>query len=547
MSQGDSPVVRVTRALAENGFVFRERNDYWLTFSGSLTVEGATHAISLTVHAEGRELPVVVLEQVPEKLQPVAPHLGNTGRLCYAAAGSIVLDVFDIAGQTLSCVRRASEVLSSLLRGEMMADLEEEFFAYWGDDICFLDLSNSSNDVVECLVIERGDTGNLLLAVTNDKSRTLERLNAIGMQSRKNVCLAVRRIKTHTKPRPLLGKWPPRTVSDVLNWQGVLDSQSRRKLDAHITEAYKAGAPGVVCLVESPNMPYAFIVRFATPTKEPGKRHALNARETVYKASVSPMACYRIDDEYIAKRNSPTMATLAKRKIALIGCGTIGGFLGELLLKAGAGSDGGKLALVDNDILLPQNVGRHRLGFNSVLKNKALALGEELRRNAPGAIVEGFPVDAMQADLHAYDIVVNATGEEAIGHLLTAKLKGECFIPMLTVWVEGPGTAVRALLRDKPIAACTRCLGSLARQPLYPTVEGGVPVLLAGQGCESLYVPFPATASVQAACLAADMLVEWAGGTTTPRLQTRVLDAHYRKGADDQDPQTQPGCPACGS
>lgn len=548
MTSPDSPIAGLTSALAAHGFVhLGPGKDGWLTFTGSLTAEGAAHPILLAVHPEGRELPLVALENVPDKLRPVAPHLGSNGVLCYAAAGSVVLDVFDIAGQTLACIDRAAQVLSSLLRGEMIADLEEEFFAYWRGDACFLDLRQSSSDNLECVIAKQGDLGRLAVFVTNDRVRALEKVKALGAQPDDSIQATVRRIKTEVKPRPLLGNWPPRTVRDVLHWQGVLDAPCRRKLDEHITEVFRSGQHWMLCVIESPKMPYAFWVDFTEFLEVQGIRRVAQARELVYRARVMPVHCMRIDDEYIAQRNAPGQATLAKRRIAVLGCGTIGGFLAELMVKAGAGSNGGELALVDNDILLPQNIGRHRLGFHGILKNKATVLADEMRRGMPGTNIRALPVDAMQASLAGFDMVVNATGEEALGHLLTAKLVGPQFVPTLSVWVEGPGTAVRALLRDSPSAACTRCLSSVERRPLYGVVDGEMPMQLAGQGCEGLYVPFPASVSVQAACLAVDMLTAWAGGNPSPRLRTRVLDEHFRKGAQDQDPPALTGCPACGT
>lgn len=539
---------RLIRALSDRGFIHKGPDaDNWLKFVGTLSAGEEVHAVRLAVHPEGRELPMIALERVPQKLQPVAPHLGADGLLCYAARGTVVLDVFDIAGQTLACIKRAEEMLGSLLRGEMVADLEEEFFAYWHGDVCFLDLRGTSHDPVEGMLVGRANEEGSLIALTNDKARTLEKIKAIGLQPRRNVQISVCRIRTQAMPRPLLGKWPPRTVSDILNWQSALDSPCRRKLDEHITEAYRSGANGAICLIESPKMPYGFIVRFSRDDGESSNRDVTRAREIAYQATVMPLSCARIDEEYIAQRNVPGSATLARRRIALVGCGTIGGFLAELLVKAGAGSDGGELALVDDDSLLPQNIGRHRLGFNSILKNKATALVEELSRAAPVARIHAFPEDVMAVSLQGYDIVVNATGEEALGHLLTSKLTGTNFVPTLTVWVEGPGTAVRALLRDSPSAACTRCLNSSSRQLLYPVVDGNIALKLEGHGCESLYVPFPASASVQAACLAADMLIAWAGANPGHRLRTRVLDDKFSKGAHDQNPRIQPECPACSS
>lgn len=91
MTSPDSPIAGLTSALAAHGFVhLGPGKDGWLTFTGSLTAEGAAHPILLAVHPEGRELPLVALENVPDKLRPVAPHLGSNGVLCYAAAGSVV-------------------------------------------------------------------------------------------------------------------------------------------------------------------------------------------------------------------------------------------------------------------------------------------------------------------------------------------------------------------------------------------------------------------------------------------------------------------------
>lgn len=44
-------------------------------------------------------------------------------------------------------------------------------------------------------------------------------------------------------------------------------------------------------------------------------------------------------------------------------------------------------------------------------------------------------------DLRQADLVIDATGEEAVGHALTASIgRKKRFIPTLTVWVEGPAS-----------------------------------------------------------------------------------------------------------
>lgn len=183
--------------------------------------------------------------------------------------------------------------------------------------------------------------------------------------------------------------------------------------------------------------------------------------------------------------------------------------------------------------------------MNHLFHNKAVALAEELSRSAPSAILRPLPVDVMSVDLSAVDFVIDATGEEALGHLLVGKLSGSAFRPSLSVWIEGPGTAVRALLRESLDAACVRCLKSVDRVPLYHVVDGELPSTFAGHGCESLYVPFSATASMQAACLGLEMTLDWVNGDVAPRLRTRVLDTGLRPGCEDIDAPRLPSCPAC--
>lgn len=260
------------------------------------------------------------------------------------------------------------------------------------------------------------------------------------------------------------------------------------------------------------------------------------------------MTAVRIDDEYICQRNTPGKPTLAGKRIALVGCGTIGGFLAELLVKAGAGVSGGELLLIDHDELMPNNVGRHRLGLNHAFRNKAVALKSELSEGAPTANLRALPVKVQEAELGPLDLLIDATGEEGLSYRLTRRFAdASTFVPMLTAWVEGPGVAVRALLRDSQEHGCTRCLCKAHGEQLFPVIEGVMPEELAGHGCESLYVPFSATVSIQAACLAMDMVSDWLSGNPFPRLRTVLTRKGFMKATEDLDVPRREECPACAS
>ncbi|WP_346015202.1 ThiF family adenylyltransferase [Pseudomonas aeruginosa] len=275
------------------------------------------------------------------------------------------------------------------------------------------------------------------------------------------------------------------------------------------------------------------------------KTKLADRRDSSFGLKVMPVSVIRIDDRYLAQRNIPKSKTLAGKRIALVGCGTIGGYLSDMLVKAGAGSCGGKLTLVDFDGLLPQNIGRHRLGFPDLLSNKAEAMAKELKRLSPGVEVHALPVDVRQAQLGKLDLLIDATGEESLGHWLCGRYRAPT--PMLSVWIEGPGTAVRALLRTNASGACYRCLWQSHRRGELRSTIDALPNILAGHGCEGLYVPFPASVSVQAASLGAEMALDWVKGVHSPALRTRLIDQTHHLATPDCDPLRDHDCPLCNS
>jgi hypothetical protein len=236
------------------------------------------------------------------------------------------------------------------------------------------------------------------------------------------------------------------------------------------------------------------------------------------------------------------MKTLEHKKIVVVGCGTIGAYLAEMLVKAGAGAGEGELVLIDSDILSAANLGRHRLGFPSIGHNKANALRDELSRSMPDARIRSLPIDVRKANLTKADLIVDATGEQTVSDYLAASHTGTT---QVNVWIEGPGVAVRALIRRNAQEACVQCLTQLVREGAYATTVEDMPKVYAGQGCESEYVPFPASVSMQAACLASEMVMDWAAGKASPALRTQVVDRAFMKSAPDCTIPKLPGCPAC--
>lgn len=535
-------VADVIEAFKQRGFEFVDKtDDGWLRLHGQLIPPHADKGCPCEVQLDPAffDLPRIRLLGIPPELPAAVPHLGAGGELCYLAKGTVVLDIYDPVGQSLACLQRAAVVLGQILKGEMTEDLAEEFFAYWDGWLCFVDIQGEDLGRQNCLVAQIN--GNSLWFITDNEDRTTKKLKSLGYQVTDQTVLNYR-IKTSAQPRPVTNHWPPETVADVLAWQSTLDPRCRRKIHERIKEGERKKANGVLIVIESPLMTYGFAVLYDRQSQvQKGKLS--DRRDSSYGLKAMPVSVVRIDDRYLAQRNMPNSKTLAGKNLAVVGCGTIGGYLSDMLVKAGAGTCGGKLTLVDCDHLLPQNIGRHRLGFPDLLSNKAEAMSKELMRLAPGADIRALPVDVRQAQLGRLDLLIDATGEESLGHWLCGKYPPP--MPMLSVWIEGPGTAVRALLRMNASGACFRCLWhSNNRGGLRSTLDP-LPVILAGHGCEGLYVPFPASVSVHAASLGAEMTLDWVNGVYSPALRTRLLDSAKQLATPDCDPPRDRECPVC--
>lgn len=169
-------------------------------------------------------------------------------------------------------------------------------------------------------------------------------------------------------------------------------------------------------------------------------------------------------------------------------------------------------------------------------------MADELRRLAPGVSIEAVTLDAREVDLSDQHLLIDATGEESLGHWLADYYPRPTQV--LSVWIEGPGVAVRTLLR-KPQGGCYRCLWQFTRRGEFCSTTEPLPNILAGHGCEGLYVPFSASASIQAASLGLDAALDWANDIISPALRTRVLDRDFAQAAPDGELPIEPDCPAC--
>ncbi|WP_462387962.1 ThiF family adenylyltransferase [Acidovorax sp. Q11] len=223
----------------------------------------------------------------------------------------------------------------------------------------------------------------------------------------------------------------------------------------------------------------------------------------------------RADASWIHGRgHSSDQAPLQARKVAFIGCGSIGSEVAELLAKAGVG----ELSFVDSDDLMSANVSRHMLGIAYLGWNKARGVATELRRRLPhlqigSTFASKFehlkPADL--AKLADMDMIVTAgldiEGEAAVNAWRQTLDRPPAY---LSTWVEAYALVGHAVLLFGKDDLMTRFDGE---HPAFRLTDwpAGSGALIVEAGCGNVFQPHGAvdlqTPIAMAAKLALDALL----------------------------------------
>lgn len=128
------------------------------------------------------------------------------------------------------------------------------------------------------------------------------------------------------------------------------------------------------------------------------------------------------------KRMDESHTVLPTRKVAIVGCGSLGSKLAIMLARAGVG----KFMLVDDDLILPDNFVRHDLDWRDIGTHKAAAIARRIELVNPGAECltrthrlggqeSSGSTETLISGLAACDLIVDATADaRAFGYLCAA-------------------------------------------------------------------------------------------------------------------------------
>jgi len=543
------------RYLRGRGFVQLPSQAGVRQFEGSLKCTKGDVRIRLSIENwDFTQYPVIEILELPDGLPRLIPHISASGWFCYLADGTVVLDRYAPDSAVAQCLHIATQELDRLLEDPRYreGELQTEFGASWsiGQDPQPVpaQLGTVGCGDASANAYFMGQLDAQWLLISSDEEEPGRLAKVMGLPAPRNMrdCWVLR-----SKNSPSVGlDGIPDTVGELFTWLKSWDDQLHREFQKRLGKGPFRQSGLLPVVINCPAGWFGFMFELDKLLITGFGKKPLALRQQLHtgrrSTKLTRLSLSEISPDFIHSRNL-NFPSLKGKRIVLLGCGAIGGYLAEGLVRLGAGTGVGELLLVDPDVLAPENLGRHALGMNSLREPKVTTLAARLTLEFPHAKVTpehrraNFPADLVG------DLVINATGEEALCEAMNfhrLELPDYRRPQSLHVWITGEGACTQALWVDIPKFACFRCLrlndGKRTKRFDLGLGNGNLRV----RGCTA-FTPYAVSAPMSAAALALDMVAAWMSGNPSPRFRTRSVEATKVRMPKNDDLRPLQGCPAC--
>lgn len=545
------------RLLRQRGFTDLPRKGATRRFEGVLHYDRGDVRIRLEIYDwDFIEYPRIFLLEAPDDAPVLIPHINAIGGFCYLAAGSAILDRYHPERALAQCLDQATRELNRLATDPLyrQGEFQSEFGASWSIGqlpmpwpVLLGSVAPNTRQADGFLV---GDEGKEYLAISSEPAEIQSLCQARGWSPptlAPTTCWIVRSAAMPTLPIAGL----PLHIGEMFAWIKSWDRQAYGMIQTILGQRDYLLHPFLIVLVHTPAGWFGFALRLDDIKREHYRRKPTVMRQSLHRQAntlaIQRLSVEQVGSDFVHSRNL-TFSSLKDRKVTLIGCGAIGGYLAQALAKLGAGTGAGELILVDDDRLGAENVGRHLLGFESFRLPKTEALQRLLQMQFPSIRItaKGRAVQPF-ADLQG-DLVIDATGEEAVSEALNHYrliIPTLARPPLLHVWLLGNGQCVQSLWQDRTKFACFRCLrrNDPARTPRFDVLRDQDEVRILG--CHA-FTPYAVSSPMSAAALAIDTIIDWLkSGDPSPRFRTRVIENNALRAIKSQNLTPLGSCPAC--
>ncbi len=448
----------------------------------------------------------------------VIPHVDERGKVCFADPEGLVLDRHRPVQVVQEAFERAVQVLTDGVAGRNRTDFADEFEAYWrqlpgiiaGDSVL-----DPADEVTRVIIAT--DEAKKHITVAGSESDLSAFYNGVDVGGKYTLQKAL-----YLPLEAGMPVVPPR--HDAPFWSA---KEARRTLLAAVSRANKVQLKKLLkrrthrreyVIVKLPR-PSGGATLFGIQYDGVGRHHPLH--KDGMASCLVPLRLQRLDRGYLVRRGGG-VAELGAKRVLLVGCGAVGGYLAFELARAGVLH----LTLVDHDALIPENSFRHVLGRRYWHRRKVEALKEEIESALPYVQVTTISntiekaLDEGSIHLADYDLLVLAIGNPTVELEINAQVHALRGGPAVVfTWLEPLGVGGHALLtRNASGGGCFECLytSSVGNEKF---LENRAAFAAPGQsfgralsGCGSLYTPYGAMDAARAAAMATRLAVDALAG-----------------------------------
>lgn len=463
-------------------------------------------------------LPVICVGQ-PEKLG-FPPHVLTDGFVCYTRSEGLLLNQRDPIGVVEEALDRAISTIAKGLRSENVTDYADEFEVYWGrlSDLKLICSFFRPDDKLRKISLTKNTTnsGDILYQIFDD----LQEIHSFYNVSHPSSATHINALYIPLPSQTIIIPPAPGSFWTLSDLQKVITdnlSRAQLKLLERLTRKWKTEEV-IIFGLPRPSGGNALFGVLCTSIE-----NCYPLRNGAVVQKMIPMLPIRQDRDYLLPRSGIT-TDFSQKRVLLIGCGSVGGFIATNLVRAGVLN----LALLDPDTLRLENTFRHVLGYEYVGKQKVAALKTEITKKYPyvklttiGQAVE-VALQSKSVVLDQFDLIIVATGNPTVNLYLNRQLyEAKKLLPTLYTWLEPYGIGGHALLTGN--GGCEGCLECLYTPVAKDSVEEFLynrgAFAAAGQsfakslsGCDDSFTPYGSLHAVKTATLTVELAVEQLSG-----------------------------------
>jgi len=464
------------------------------------------------------------------------PHIEEDGVIC-ALPLSATFNPYDPLAVTQHVLNEALEVIKEGRSGTNLDDFRQEFHSYWDRSV-----TEGSVPVISTLSAFASPR---IISVWFGKQHVIVGGNDDKLQEWMDRRFGTTKDKRIFEPGillhldlPLLPNQYPRRIADVGNIVHSLDQRSRTLL----TKCLLADNTRSIVVLDAAttNGRALAALRLSPPSGKNMYGHKVDLRQKGFRPGRVPetlelsrylnsapapqrLKVKRVDSSWIHGRDAdPRAQLLAQKNVAIIGIGSVGSFVAELLAASGVGS----LTLIDNETLTFANAGRHLLGVNSEGTYKSQEVADLLQKRFPHHFITGLISDGQSflreaaAQHQSYDLILSLAGDWELDCLLNdqylSPLSASCK-HVIFGWTEPHAVAGHAVLLTGG-NGCFLCRFEENGLPKLKIAKWRQETMLSEPACGGSFQPYGPVEIMVINSMIASLAVDWLLGKASSNL-----------------------------